>query len=443
MSLHNRVVWSEGMLLKPHHLQQHDRFIEQRIESRCRVLGSYSYGFDELELDHNLLRMGKVAIRRASGVFPDGTPFRIPDQDQPPPVLELSSGTRDTVLYLAIPVYRAGTPYVTTDENDRTCGLLRMDTDVYDLTEAGDEAEVLEVGRLKCCLLRDNEELDGFTRLAVTRVLEVRQNSSIQLDESFIPATVSVNNLPVLHHQITEIVGLLNQRAESLATRFAQAGQGGASAVADFIMLQMLNRYQALFEHYAELPHLHPLQLFEATIQLYAELSTFVQAQKRPQLKVHYNHDDLRHSMTPLLEQLYLQLSSVLEQTATRIPIKEQSYGVSVAPVTDRSWLKFDQFILAVKADTPRNELVTLLPGHMKIGPVEMIRQLVNNQLPGIGLTTLAVAPRQVPVSAGFVYFQLDKHSAYWESMQNSGGFAFHLAGNYPGLELEFWAIKE
>jgi len=27
--------------------------------------------------------------------------------------------------------------------------------------------------------------------------------------------------------------------------------------------------------------------------------------------------------------------------------------------------------------------------------------------------------------------------------MPTSGGFAFHVGGEFPGLELEFWAIKE
>lgn len=40
------------------------------------------------------------------------------------------------------------------------------------------------------------------------------------------------------------------------------------------------------------------------------------------------------------------------------------------------------------------------------------------------------------------MYFQLDKTSPYWESLLTSSGFGFHITGNYPGLELEFWAIR-
>ncbi|MEY4209827.1 MAG: hypothetical protein RLZ92_205, partial [Pseudomonadota bacterium] len=35
MSINNKIVWSEGMFLRPQHFQQHDRFIERFIDGRC------------------------------------------------------------------------------------------------------------------------------------------------------------------------------------------------------------------------------------------------------------------------------------------------------------------------------------------------------------------------------------------------------------------------
>jgi type VI secretion system protein ImpJ len=37
----------------------------------------------------------------------------------------------------------------------------------------------------------------------------------------------------------------------------------------------------------------------------------------------------------------------------------------------------------------------------------------------------------------------VDKHGDVWKKMAASGGFAIHIGGKYPGLKLEFWAIKE
>ena len=92
--------------------------------------------------------------------------------------------------------------------------------------------------------------------------------------------------------------------------------------------------------------------------------------------------------------------------------------------------------------DMPADELRTRLPNQIKIGLVEKIRDLVNNQLPGITLSSLPVAPRQIPYHAGYHYFQLNKAGNYWEQMVQSGGFAFHLSGQYPALKMEFWSVK-
>ena len=73
---------------------------------------------------------------------------------------------------------------------------------------------------------------------------------------------------------------------------------------------------------------------------------------------------------------------------------------------------------------------------------VEQIRQLVNVQLPGIAVRALPVAPRQLPYQSGFVYFELDRSSEFWAKLESSGGFAMHLSGEFPGIRMEFWAIR-
>ena len=65
-----------------------------------------------------------------------------------------------------------------------------------------------------------------------------------------------------------------------------------------------------------------------------------------------------------------------------------------------------------------------------------------NLQLPGLPVTSVPVAPRQIPVHAGFVYFELDQTHELWSQLASSGGVAFHVAGDVPGLGLEFWAIR-
>ena len=127
---------------------------------------------------------------------------------------------------------------------------------------------------------------------------------------------------------------------------------------------------------------------------------------------------------------------------AIPIPIEAKKFGISVATVADRALYTTAVFILAARADLPAEELRRRFPAQLKLGPVEKIRDLVNLQLPGVPVHPVPVAPRQIPYHAGFVYFELDQTNELWGQLKTSGGVALHVAGEFPGLALEFWAIR-
>src|SRR6267378_6100849 len=108
MSAHNRVIWSEGLFLQPQHFQQQERYFERYVEARCHSLVPHGWGFTEIEFERDLLSIGKAALRRVAGVFPDGTPFRMPDDDPVPTPIDIGPDVRDQILYLAVPLRRPG-----------------------------------------------------------------------------------------------------------------------------------------------------------------------------------------------------------------------------------------------------------------------------------------------------------------------------------------------
>ena len=73
---------------------------------------------------------------------------------------------------------------------------------------------------------------------------------------------------------------------------------------------------------------------------------------------------------------------------------------------------------------------------------MEQIRQLVNLHLPGIKVKPLPVAPRQIAFHANKTYFILELSPDDVAQLERSGGFAFHVSGEFSELELKFWAIR-
>ena len=443
MSVYNKIVWSEGLFLRPHHFQQQDRYFERYVETRCAWLAPHTWGFTELDVERDLLSIGKFGIRRAAGVFPDGTPMRMPDDDPVPEAIDIGTTVRDEVIYLAMPVRRTGS--VDTDRAGGVEQLARHQVREYEARDAASTSTgtaVVEVGALRSRLLRASEITDAYACIPLAQVVECKSDKRVILDDAFIPTVLDARAAERLARFMTELLGLLHQRGEALGGRVSASGRGGAAEIADFLMLQAINRYEPVLEHIAAAGVLHPEELYRFCAAAAGELATFTSHSKRPGKLEPYRHDRLRESFEPVIAALRAALSVVLEQAAIPIPVEAKKFGVHVAAPADRGLYSSAVFILAARADVPTEELRRRFPAQIKIGPVEKIRDLVNLSLPGVSLQAVPVAPRQIPFHAGFAYFELDQTNELWAQLKSSGGIAFHVAGDFPGLAMEFWAIR-
>jgi type VI secretion system protein ImpJ len=264
----------------------------------------------------------------------------------------------------------------------------------------------------------------------------------VVIDNTYVPPTLHTAAQPVLARYVRDLHGLLHQRGEALGGRLSQPGRGGVAEVADFLMLQTINRYEPVFAHLGIVSLLHPERLYTLLLAVAGDFATFSAASRRPATFPEYRHDDLRSCFTPLVAEIRRALSMVLEQSAIAIELQDRKYGVRVASIADLELLKSASFVFAVNAQLPADALRSRFPAQVKIGPTERIRDLVNLQLPGIPLHTLPVAPRQIPYHAGFNYFEMERGGELWKQLERTGGLAMHIAGDFPGLEIEFWAIR-
>ncbi len=449
MTWNQKVVWYEGMFLRPQHFQQQDRYFEALIEARCQPLHPYAWGVSELQLDRSNLAAGRgrIAIARARGLLPDGTPFDIPDHDDPPPPLIVEADLRDSTVLLALPRKRLGMPDIARQADRSARYYTQICEEVRDnILGVEQQPSPIEIGKRQWRLLVDRHDLSDYSTLAIARVIEKLPDQTVVLDEEHIPPCLDCRAIPLLRGYITEVLGLLHQRGEALAERLGDptVGRGGVE-VAQFLRLQAVNRFEPLLAQMAGMTGLHPWIFHQVAVQIAGEMATFTgKPKRRPLTFPPYQQEDLRATFTPLMAELRRSLSLVEEQVAIQIPLEERAYGIRVAVITqrERPLLANATFILAVRADMPADALRGRFPGLVKVGPVERIAQLVNNLLPGIGLESLPVAPREIPYQADFVYFRLDRSSEFWKLLPQSGGIAFHIGGDFPGLELVFWAIK-
>ena len=429
--------------MRPHHFQQHDRFLEAHVESRVTGLRPYAWGVTALDIDAQALGIGKVAVLRLRAVMPDGTPVEVPSHGLTLAPRDIPTNFANRRVFLALPARSGDGPEID-PENDgridprfRTAGRsLRSSTE-----RTSTEIDV-QVAIPNLRLVLEGEPVDDLVLLAIARVKERSPDGAVVLDDGFLTPALDCAADDGFGRFIGEIAALLRRRGEALADMVDPARADGVSTISDFLLLQLVNRFEPLFDHLSSVRPLHPEAVYAIALQLAGELSTFYGSRRPPGFPT-YVHDQLDTCFGPLLRHIRQALSIVTERSAQQLPIEARKYGVYVSIIADQNLLRQARFVLAVRANVDSADILRAFPNQVKIGPVEEIRNLVNLQLPGIGLRALPVAPREIPYHSDTAYFELDRGAELWAKLIGSASFAFHVAGEYPGIRLEFWAIRE
>ncbi|MBS0304386.1 MAG: type VI secretion system baseplate subunit TssK [Proteobacteria bacterium] len=444
MTAHRRVIWSQGMFLQPHHFQQQQRYVDHFVDARVRAFAPYGWGFGNLVLDEAQLATGRVALARASGVLPDGAVFSMPDADALPPPLEIGPDVRDELVCLAAPRERSGSTEVDFGDGvaDPLARFAVVEHDLRDQSHAADDPEPVQLGALKLRLLRQRDATDAFASLGVVRVVERRADGQVVLERAYIAPQTRIDASGQLATVAALLQGLVQQRAKALAAGMGQLGHG-VSEVADFMMLQLLNRCAPLLRQCAGAPSVHPWSFHRLCVQLAGELATFARADRVAAEYPIYRHDELQDSFAPVIQDLRDALSAVIQRHAVQIELVDRGHAVRTAVVGDAELLRSAGFVLAVRAQLPVEHVRQRFPSQSKLGPVERIKDLVNLQLPGVALRSLPVAPRQLPYHAGSHYFEIERQGDLWKQIERTGSLALHVAGDFPGLELELWAVRQ
>lgn len=437
-----KVVWSEGMFVQPQHFQQQERYFEFFSHARSLSAHPYFWGFRELELDLSTLALGKVALINASGLFPDGTPFSFPEQDSVVEPLEIKSTCKNELIYLALPLRKYLSTELCFNESHSLARYIAEDTELFDSNEGAGEPAITQTAHMRAKLILQSDITDSWMKLPIGRILERSNDGKVIMDRHFIQPSINYGQNNFLYSIVNEISGLLQQRGDALAKRFMQLGQGGISEVGDFLMLNLINRWQQNFNHLRDHKILHPERIYNEFLALAGELSTFTKENRRPDTYPAYLHDDPSIGFESIANDIRRSLSMVLEQNVVPIELHERQYGIRVGIINDRVLIKKARFILAVFTELPSDIVRIKFPTQIKIGPVEKIRDLVNLHLPGVAISPMPIAPRELPYHANYNYFQLETSNNLWEQLEKSGGVALHVAGDFPGLKMEFWAIK-
>ncbi|EMD1174501.1 TPA: type VI secretion system baseplate subunit TssK [Vibrio harveyi] len=441
MADYSHTAWCEGMFLRPQHFQQSERAFEHEFKGLNRFQQPYNWGVYQVRINPNSLKEGVVEIEKLEAILPDMTLIELQNVNEVLPPLLVEKGTQNTLVKVVVASSSLKEKTIADVSEGVVSRYVLNDLDVIDV-QTGQDEERIQVASLNVALKVSNDNLSGFVELPILKIKEVTAEGAILLDEEYTPPHLNVLKDQAMLACLKNVTGMTKIRADVVSQRLVQGKAASASAV-DFIMLQMLNRYETILRHLGQLEQVHPLEFVTLLRGYVGELSTFSSKNKRAPLLIDYEHSNLTSTISELNQVLSQYLSVVLDQTANKLPLEVRQLGIRVTPLPDKRLLESSQFVLAVKADISTDEIRRLVPAQLKLGPAEQIRDLINNQINGINVAPLNVVPRQIPYQTGYVYFEVIKKGPFWVRLQESGGIALQLSGQFPNSDIELWSINQ
>jgi type VI secretion system protein ImpJ len=440
------VLWTKGTLLTPQHLQTQDRFFEDSLRFVFDSLSYCPWGFQELQIDREALGGGLFTISSASGIFPDGLLFDVPDADPAPPAKPLLDQFDTLEVFLAVPSYRDRGTNVSLSGALSDARYVADKEDVRDELRPADEKPI-QVARKGLRLITDAESRQGYSTLPVARIK--RSAAGIfRLDDEFIPplldfsaserlVTIARRLLEILTAKSTELASARREKNQSLA-------DFTSSEIASFWMLYTINTFFPRFRHLFEVSpsatnpkkRAHPEDLYSAMTSLAAALTTFDPEIHPRDLPV-YEHGDLSRCFTELDAKLRLLLDRVLPKNYVTLRMAEVRPSIFATSLEKDSYFDATSFNLAIQADMDRGELIREAPRLIKVCSAADIDHRVRNALPALELRHVSRPPAALPIKTKYEYFSLSKSGDVWEAITRARNIAAYVPAKFSGAEIE------
>jgi type VI secretion system protein ImpJ len=449
MSRYQRVVWSEGMLLTPHHFQQLDNYHEESLNSRFASLAPYEWGLIDLQINREAIANGYFDLIRCRAVLPDGLMVNIPEIEQAPPPrpidghFQLTNERLD--VYLAVPARREGA--INFQSGDGNGGLMvryLQDAGVVPDETTGDNERQLAFARGNVRLLYSDELNEGYSSIKIAE-LERTATGQHTLVENWIPPALNISASSWLVNMLRQLIEILITKSTTLSEQRRQRAAGLAdfttSETANFWLLHTVNSAIPGLAHFFRTNPLHPERLYLSMAELAGKLITFV-TDRHPKDLVRYNHTDLFSTFNQLMIDIRELLETVIPTRCVAIPLENVRKSLYVGRIQDEQLLKEAAFYLAVRGQIPESRLIELVPRVVKIAARDVIDAVVGSALPGVTLRHASPPPAPIPTRVGFHYFALDSVGPYWDTIQGSKVIAIYVPDEFPEVKLEMYAVK-
>jgi type VI secretion system protein ImpJ len=444
----SKVLWGEGLLLLPQHLQQQDRYHERRLHRLANALQPHLWGVQALRwnadaLANNMLRADVMQL-----IFQDGVLFDAPGADTLPLAVDLAllpATSASVLIYAALPALKEhGGNVVDPDDAQDDRRYVLDDVATPDLYSSAGSADLRLLGTA-VHLVSHFDTRNSYLNFPVVRLLR-KESGGFEIDPTFVPPSVTLIGAGGLHKQLLNLMERLHAKSDALyrALREPRVGQVevGSADTAIFALLHTVNAGYAALRRYAHFSDLHPEKLFAELTRLAGGLTCFSRLHRMTELP------DYEHAGPgPVFARLYGIIGELIETMVSSklvsIPLLKNGDDTMWHRATLDPAVIVDGvgLYLALQADMPGMELVASALVRFKVGGPAEVDMAVRAAISGIKLMHLTMVPPAIPVKPDTYYFALESKSELFKKMLKAQAIAIFAADGIPNMKLELFAV--
>lgn len=445
----SKLLWGEGLFLRPQHFQRQDAYHEWRLAEVSGALHPYAWGIRRCKVDVDALTNGVLRFVELGLIFPDGELFSAPQEDDLPAPVSLESipaGTSELVFHAVLPQMRANGSNFSSGiaEPDASLRFTQHNLPAPDWFTGAAQSE-LSVLRRCVRVLADTEPRDHLVSLPVCR-LRRSATGPFELDPRFIPPSLSIGAVPVLHAMLRRLLDSLQAKVDALYGFHREPSRHviefRSGDIASFWLLHTASSAFAALSHYLHHPALHPERLYERMLELAGALMTFSRSYSLADLPP-YRHAAPGPCFAKLDQVIRELLETVISTKYFAIALEE------VKPSFHHGRLESDKisaattFYIGVQAALAPSEIVEVVPARFKIGAPDDVEKLVLSAMSGVRLTHAPQVPAAIPVRPNAYYFAVDARGPLYERMLAAQTITIYVPSGIADLRLELFALNQ
>lgn len=444
MNSSSKVLWGEGLFLRPQHFQRQDAYHEARLHQIADALHPYAWGVRSLQIDKEALVNSSLRFNDLSVIFPDGEIYDAPRDDKLPPAVSLAEiplNQQSITFSLAVPAlnwYGENSSAVSTI----AMRYIQKGEETPDLFTQAATAEVMYLGK-QARLVSEFESLQSYVSFPIAR-LRREATGGFALDPDFMAPCVSIKSNPLLFLQMRRLMDALHAKVNALYGHHREPSKSviefRSGDIASFWLLHTASAAFASLTHLFHHPVLHPERYFEQLLGLAGQLMTFSKMHSLVDLPV-YKHEDPGPAFSKLHNIIKDLLETVISTRFFAVALSEIKPGYHSGRLDSGKIDDKTAFYLSVSADIPALELVEIVPLRVKIGAPDDVEKFVLSAMPGVRLVHSPQVPPALPVKPDTYYFSVESKGPLYERMLHAQAISIYAPSGIQNLKLELLAV--